>query len=72
MAKLLKALSDLRKKQKLYAGEVNITNSKDEFIFTNSNNKRKVELKIKLGSKGKDSLSLRLYKTGEAKVEVIL
>lgn len=58
MADLLKSLASIRKKYKLYEGEVNITAKKDTFIFTNTTKKRTITLEIKLGSKGKDGFKL--------------
>ena len=60
IAGLLITLADLRKKQKLYTGQISIGAEKDCFVFRNTNARREVILKIRLRDKGKDSFELML------------
>ena len=59
IAELLRTLSALRKKQKLYAGEIDISGKNGEFIFRNTGRKRTITLRIKLDPAGKDSFELK-------------
>ena len=69
---LLKTLSAFRKKQKLYTGEVSVSSENGAFIFTNTNGKRVVTLRIKLDKAGKDSFELTVKDDKSSKGERIL
>ena len=60
VAELLKTLSALRKKQKLYEGEISVYAEKGTFVFKKVNKKRTITLKIKLAKNGKDSFELSI------------
>ncbi|MBR5732875.1 MAG: alpha-glycosidase [Lachnospiraceae bacterium] len=60
IAELLKTLSAIRKKQKLYDGEIGVCAVKGTFVFKNENKKRTITLKIKLAKNGKDRFELSI------------
>ena len=58
IAEHLKNLAAIRKKYKLYEGEVSIRSEKGAFVYTNTNKRRAIELRIRLDSAGNDSFEL--------------
>ncbi len=59
MAKLLKKLTDIRKKYRLYKGEFSVTSEGDALILKNTDKNRILTLTIRVGE-GKDSFELRI------------
>ncbi|MBP5653434.1 MAG: glycoside hydrolase family 13 protein, partial [Lachnospiraceae bacterium] len=58
IAEHLKNLAAIRKKYRLYEGEVSISSEKGAFVYTNTNKRRAIELRIRLDSAGNDSFEL--------------
>lgn len=60
IAEHLKKLAAIRKRYRLYDGEVSITSGNGVFIFKNTNKRRAIELRIKLGGAKDDCFELNV------------